>query len=55
MPGTEAFVFSRTLDPADCPGVTVSDDPAGTVAALKATPAAGYRSSLLRRRLPSSS
>ena len=35
MPGMRAYVFSRTLRQADCPGVTVSDDPAGTVASLK--------------------
>lgn len=37
MPGMQAWVFSRTLAQADCPGATVSDDPAGTVAALKAS------------------
>lgn len=35
MPGTEVFVFSRTLKQGDCEGATVSDDPAGVVAALK--------------------
>ena len=35
VPGMKVYVFSRTLRPADCPGVVVSDDPAGTVAALK--------------------
>lgn len=38
MPGMQAFVFSRTLRQADCPRVTVSDDPTATVAALEATP-----------------
>ena len=36
MPGMEAWVFSRTLRQEDCQGVTVSSDPAGTVAALRA-------------------
>jgi dihydrofolate reductase len=35
MPGTKSYVFSRTLRQADCPGVVVSADPAGTVASLK--------------------
>lgn len=34
----EVFVASRTLARADCPDVTVTDDPAATIAALKATP-----------------
>jgi dihydrofolate reductase len=38
MPGVKSYVFSRTLRQADCPGVTVSDDPSGTVPALKAEP-----------------
>jgi len=38
MPGMQVFVLSRTLAQADCPGVTVSDDPVSTIAALKATP-----------------
>ena len=38
MPGMRVHVFSRTLRPADCPGVTVSDDPAGTIAELKKEP-----------------
>jgi dihydrofolate reductase len=38
MPGMKPYVFSRTLRPADHPKVTVSDDPAATIAALKATP-----------------
>jgi dihydrofolate reductase len=37
MPGMQAYVFSRTLRQEDCPDVTVSDDPAETVPALKAT------------------
>jgi dihydrofolate reductase len=36
MPGMQAYVFSRTLRPADCPGVTVSDQPEETLTALKA-------------------
>jgi dihydrofolate reductase len=35
MPGTESYVFSRTLRQADCPGVTVADDPLQTITALK--------------------
>jgi dihydrofolate reductase len=35
MAGTTSYVFSTTLRQEDCPGVMVSDDPAGTVAALK--------------------
>lgn len=38
MPGMQVYVFSRTLRQSDCPDVTVSDQPAGTVAALKAKP-----------------
>ena len=38
MPGVKSYVFSRTLRQADCPGVTVSDDPSRTVPALKAEP-----------------
>lgn len=38
MPGMAAYVFSRTLGPEDCPGVTVSADPAATLARLKAEP-----------------
>lgn len=37
MPGMKVYVFSRTLRQEDCPGVTVSDDPAETLATLKAT------------------
>ena len=36
MPGMQTIVFSRTLNPADHPGVTVSDDPKETLRALKA-------------------
>jgi dihydrofolate reductase len=36
MPGIETYVFSRTLRPADCPGVIVSDDPKATLTALRA-------------------
>ena len=35
MPGTTSYVFSRTLRQADCPGVVVSADPAGTVTTVK--------------------
>ena len=39
MPGIKAsYVFSRTLDPKKCPGVIVSENPAKTVAELKAKP-----------------
>lgn len=38
MPGVESYVFSRTLRQADCPGVTVSDDPAPTIADLQSRP-----------------
>lgn len=38
MPGMQAYVFSRTLRPDDCPGVIVSDKPKETLAALKAKP-----------------
>jgi dihydrofolate reductase len=37
MPGMQSYVFSRTLRQADCPGVIVSDNPAETLATLKAT------------------
>lgn len=36
MPGVQTYVFSRTLRPADCPGVIVSDDPKATLTALRA-------------------
>jgi dihydrofolate reductase len=40
--GARVVVFSRTLRPADHPGVTiVSDDAAGAVAALRAEPGSG--------------
>jgi len=38
MPGMQAYVFSRTLRPEDCPGVILSDNPKETVTALKAEP-----------------
>jgi dihydrofolate reductase len=38
MPGIKSYVFSRSLQHADCRGVTVSDDPSSTVPALKAQP-----------------
>ena len=38
MPGVQVFVISRTLNPAECPGVTVSGDPAATIAALQNEP-----------------
>lgn len=38
MPGMKAYLFSRTLHQSDCPDVTVSREPAETLAALKANP-----------------
>jgi len=38
MPGMDSYAFSRTLRQADCRGVTVSDDPSRTIAALKDQP-----------------
>ena len=38
MPGVTSYVFSRTLRQADCPGVTVSDDPVPTITGLKEQP-----------------
>lgn len=38
MPEIQSYVFSRTLRPSDCPGVTLSDSPAETLAQLKAAP-----------------
>jgi len=38
MPGMVTYVFSRTLSQDDCPGVTVSSEPAETVATLKNQP-----------------
>ena len=37
MPGMQAFVFSRTLRQANCPGVIVCEKPVETPAALKAS------------------
>ena len=36
MPGTRVYVISRTLRQEDCPGVVVTDNPAETMASLKA-------------------
>ena len=36
MPGMQTYVFSRTLRPADCPGVILSDDPKETIREIKA-------------------
>ena len=38
MPGMQAYVFSSTLQQSDCPGVTVSQKAAETLAAIKAKP-----------------
>ena len=38
MPGVQSFVFSRTLKQDDCTDVTVSNDPAATIAELKSKP-----------------
>ena len=35
MPGIRSYVLSRTLDPADCPGVTVATDAVMTVNQLR--------------------
>jgi dihydrofolate reductase len=35
MKGVTSYVFSRTLRQADCPGLTVSEDPLQTIPALK--------------------
>jgi dihydrofolate reductase len=35
MPGMQSYVFSRTLRPADCPGVILSDNPKETLTTLK--------------------
>jgi dihydrofolate reductase len=35
MPGMQTYVFSRTLQQADCPGVTVSSNPKATIDELK--------------------
>jgi dihydrofolate reductase len=37
-PGTQVFVFSRTLRQEDHPGVTITDDPQGVIAGLRAKP-----------------
>ncbi|MBK7599463.1 MAG: dihydrofolate reductase family protein [Acidobacteria bacterium] len=36
MPGMQAYLFSSTLRQTECPGVIVSDNPAKTLAELKA-------------------
>jgi dihydrofolate reductase len=38
MPGKQTFVFSRTLRQEECPGETLSSDPAETVTALRRAP-----------------
>jgi dihydrofolate reductase len=38
MPGMKSYVFSTTLQPGDCPGATLSNDPRETVEALKRQP-----------------
>ena len=38
MPGINAYVFSRTLRPKDCPGVTVTASARETIAEIKAKP-----------------
>jgi dihydrofolate reductase len=38
MHGMKSYVFSTTLQPGDCPGATLSNDPRGTVEALKRQP-----------------
>jgi dihydrofolate reductase len=35
MPGMQSYVFSRTLQPADCPGMILSDNPKETIHDLK--------------------
>ena len=37
-PGMETFVCSRTLNAKDCPGTTVTADPAATFAAIRSRP-----------------
>lgn len=37
-PGIQNIVFSRTIQPADCPHATLSDDPKGVVAGLRKQP-----------------
>lgn len=38
MPGTTSYVVSRTLRQEDCPGAVVTDNPAETIASIKAEP-----------------
>jgi len=38
MPSMKSYVFSTTLQPADCPGATLSSDPRTTVDELKRQP-----------------
>lgn len=38
MPRMQSYVFTRTLRQVDCPGVLVADNPAETLASLRATP-----------------
>ena len=38
LPGLQAYVFSRTLQQKDCPGVIVSASPAETIAAVRTVP-----------------
>ena len=38
MRGMSVYVFSRTMRQADCPGVTVSDDPKKTLAEIRTSP-----------------
>jgi dihydrofolate reductase len=38
MPGIRSYVFSRSLNPADCPGVTVATDAVMTVSQLRSGP-----------------
>jgi dihydrofolate reductase len=35
MPGMQSYVFSRTLQPEDCPGVSLSNNPKETIDDLK--------------------
>ena len=38
MPGMRTIVVSRTLDPSDCPGVTVTGDPVETIREIREQP-----------------